>query len=206
MERHSLDWIVSAKTKEESEKRYDEWASTYDGDLLGDWQYKLPVFIGDLFMKYVNNPRARILDVGAGTGLGAEYIYGQGYQDIHGIDMSRGMLREAERKGIYRKLDRMVLGEKLAFSDDVFDAAISVGTIGTAPPESFNEIVRAVKSGGYIVFSLMKSYYEKDGFDMKIQSLENARKWELVERVGPMLGLPGESAESFYYGFVFRVL
>ena len=206
MERHSLDWIVSAKTKEDSEKRYNEWASTYDGDLTGDWQYKLPAYIGDLFIKYVSNRGAKVLDVGAGTGLGAEYVNNQGYRDIHGIDMSTGMLKEAERKGIYKKLDRMVLGEKLAFSDDVFDAALSVGTIGTAPPESFDEIIRAVKSGGYIVFSLMKSYYENDGFAEKIQALEKADKWELVERAGPMLGLPGESTDALYYGFVFKVL
>ena len=204
MDRHSLDWIASAKSKEESEERYDEWASTYDEDLTGDWEYKLPAFVGDLFARYVPDRQAKILDAGVGTGLGGEYVAGKGYQDLFGIDMSRGMLAEAEVKGIYRGLERAILGELLGFADDHFDAVLSVGTIGTAPPESFDELVRVVKSAGFLVFSLRKDWYEERGFHEKQQSLVDAGRWELVERTDPMLGLPGESTDAYYYGFVYR--
>ena len=204
MDRHSLDWIVSAKTKEESEERYDEWASKYDEDLTGDWEYKLPAFIGDLFAKYVPEHQARVLDAGVGTGLGGEYVSGMGYQDLFGIDMSRGMLKEAERKGIYRGLERAILGEALGFADGHFDAVLSVGTIGTAPPESYDELIRVVKSGGFIVFSLRKNWYEENGFLEEQQALVDAGKWALVEQTAPMLGLPGESTDAYYYGFVYR--
>jgi len=204
MDRHSLDWITSAKTKEESEERYDEWASKYDEDLTGDWDYKLPAFIGDLFAKYVPDHEARILDAGVGTGLGGVYVAGLGYKDLFGIDMSRGMLAEAEKKGIYRGVERAVLGEALRFADGEFDAVLSVGTIGTAPPESYDELIRVVKSGGYIVFSVRKSWYEENGFLEKQQALVEAGKWELVEQPDPILGLPGESADAYYHGFVYR--
>jgi predicted TPR repeat methyltransferase len=204
VERHSLDWITSAKTKEESEERYDEWASKYDEDLTGDWEYKLPTVIGDLFARYVPDHHARILDAGVGTGLGGEYVIGKGYQDLFGIDMSRGMLKEAERKGIYRGLERAVLGEPLGFPDNHFDAVLSVGTIGTAPPESFDELIRVVKPGGFIVFSLRKDWYEEPRFHERQQSLVDSGKWELVEQTEPILGLPGESADTFYYGFVYK--
>ena len=52
MEHHSLEWIDGASSREEFEGRYDEWGSTYDTDLVVAWEYKLPSFIGDLFMKY----------------------------------------------------------------------------------------------------------------------------------------------------------
>lgn len=203
---HSLEWILAAKSKEDIEKRYDEWASTYDKDLTTDWDYKLPAFTGELFAKYVKNTEAKILEAGVGTGLGGEYMLSKGYRNLFGIDMSSGMLREAERKNIYRGLDRAILGEPLGFPENHFDAVLSVGTIGGAPPESFEELIRVVKPAGFIVFSLMKEYYEEPRFHQRQQLLVDTGKWELVERTDPILGLPGESLDAYSYGFVYKVL
>ena len=134
MERHSLEWIDSSKSREEYEERYDEWASAYDKDLTEKWEYKLPAFLGDLFMKYVTNHQACILDAGAGTGLSGEYIVDKGYTNLSAIDMSQSMLDEAKVKNIYKSIDRMILGEKLDFPDNHYDAVLSVGTMGHAPP------------------------------------------------------------------------
>ena len=205
MERRSLEWIDAAKSREEFEERYDGWGSTYDKDLMGDWGYIMPAFIGDLFMKYVQNCQANILDAGAGTGLSGEYINRQGYNNLFGIDMSGGMLAEAERKGIYRGLKRMILGETLDFPDNHFDAVLSVGTIGHAPPESFDELIRVTKPSGFIVFSLRVAFYDEPRFHEKQQSLQDAGKWKLVERTDPVQGIPGETT-NYYYGFVYEVL
>ena len=206
MERHSLEWIDGAKSREEFEERYDEWGSTYDRDLIEAWDYKLPAFIGDLLMKYVTNHNARILDAGAGTGLGGEYINHNGYTNLFAVDMSQGMLDEAKRKGIYRSLDRMVLGEKLDYPSNHFDAVLSVGTIGHAPPESFDELIRITKSSGFIVFSLRTTHDDEPQWYRKLQSLEEAGKWRLVEKTDPILALPGESADVYHYGLVYEGL
>jgi len=206
MERRSLEWIDAAKSREEFEERYNEWGSTYDRDLMEVWGYKLPAFMGDLFMKYVKNREAKILDAGAGTGLGAEYISRYGYNNLFGIDMSRGMLREAERKGIYCQLDHMILGDKLDFPDNHFDATLSVGTIGHAPPESFDELIRITKSSGFIIFSLRTTFYDEPRFHRKQQSLEEQGKWRLMERTDPLLALPNESTDVYHYVFVYEVL
>lgn len=206
MERFSLEWIDGAQSREEFEERYDEWGSTYDRDLIEDWDYKLPAFIGDLLMKYVKNHDARILDAGAGTGLGGEYVSHNGYNNLFGIDMSQGMLDEAEHKGIYHRLDRMVLGEKLDYPSNHFDAVLSVGTIGHAPPESFDELIRITKSSGFIVFSLRTTHDDEPQWYRKLQSLEEAGKWRLVEKTDPILGLPGETADVYHYGLVYEVL
>ena len=206
MERFSLEWIDDAKSREEFEKRYDEWGSTYDKDLIEDWDYKLPAFIGDLLMKYVKNHDARILDAGAGTGLGGKYLHHNGYNNLFAVDMSQGMLDEAERKRIYQKLDRMVLGEKLNYPSNYFDAVLSVGTIGHAPPESFDELIRITKSSGFIVFTLRTTHDDEPQWYRKLQSLEEAGKWRLVEKTDPILGLPGESADVYYYGLVYEGL
>lgn len=205
MEGHSLEWIDSSESREEFEERYDEWASAYDKDLTEKWDYKLPAFIGDLFMKYVTNHQANILDAGAGTGLSGEYIVDKGYTNLSAIDMSQGMLDEAKSKNIYKSIDRMVLGEKLDFPDNHYDAVLSVGTMGHAPPESFDELVRITKPSGFIVFSLRVQFYIKPIFHQKLQSLQELAKWRQVERTDPIQGLPGES-DNYYYGFVFQVL
>ena len=206
MERYSLEWIDGAKSKEEFEERYNEWGSTYDRDLMEDWDYKLPAFIGDLLMKYVKNHDARILDAGAGTGLGGEYISHNGYRNLFATDMSQGMLDEAEHKGIYHRLDRMVLGEKLDYPSNYFDAVLSVGTMGHAPPESFDELIRITKSSGLTVFSLRTTRDDEPQWYRKLQSLEEAGKWRLVEKTDPVLGLPGETADVYHYGLVYEVL
>lgn len=206
MERRSLEWIDEYRSREDLEGRYDEWAGRYDKNLVEEWEYKLPAFIGDLFMKYVKDRNARILDAGAGTGLGGEYVSNNGHHDLSGIDMSRGMLAEARPKGIYRRLERMVLGERLDFPDDHFDATLSVGTIGHAPPESFDELIRITRPSGYIVFSIRAAFYDEPRFHRKLESLEGAGIWRLVERAGPIRGLPGESPDKHYHGFVYEVI
>ena len=206
MEHHSLEWIDEASSREEFEGRYDEWGSTYDTDLVVAGEYKLPSFIGDLFMKYAQDRNARILDAGAGTGLGGAYINRHGYNNLTGIDMSQGMLAEAERKGIYRTLERMVLGKVLDFADDYFDAVLSVGTIGHAPPESFDELIRITRPSGHIVFSIRTTFHNEPRFHRKLKSLEEAGKWRRLEKTEPFPGLPGEAPDAYYYGFVYEVL
>jgi predicted TPR repeat methyltransferase len=198
--------VDGARSREDSEKRYDEWASTYDKDLQESWDYRLPAFTGDLLIKYVKSCDARILDAGAGTGLSGEYLYQRGYQNLVGIDMSQGMLDKAGCKGIYQKLERMVLGEKLSYPDSHFDAVLSVGTIGYAPPESFDELIRITKHRGFIIFSIREAFYNEPRFRTKFQSLEEVGKWRLVEETAPFLGLPGEADNVYHYGFVYEVL
>ena len=139
------------------------------------------------------------------TGLGGEYISRSGYNNLYGIDMSKGMLAEAERRGIYRQLDRMILGKKLDFPDDYFDTTLVVGTIGHAPPESFDELIRVTKSSGYIIFSLRTPFYDEPKFHKRQQALEDEGKWRLVEKTPPVLALPGEAPDAYHYIFIYEI-
>lgn len=206
MERLSLLWTDAARSREEFEEGYDDWASAYDRDLMEDWDYKLPAFVGDLCMEYVKKRGALILDAGFSTGLGGEYLYQNGYTNLFGMDMSWGMLYEARSKEISQKLDQMVLGETLDYPDDYFDAALSVGTIGHAPLESFDELIRITKPSGFIVFSLRTTFYDEPRYCIKLEALAEAGKWMLIEKTDPILALPGESPDTYYFGIVYEVL
>jgi SAM-dependent methyltransferase len=118
------------------------------------------------------------------------------------------MLAEAEKKGVYRELHRMVMGNPLGFADDSFDAVICVGTltVGHAPANSLEELVRVVRPGGYIVFTLRPDVYGKDGFKELQSAMEADGRWQLVEVGDPVKTLPKGEPDVFHQVWVYKVL
>ena len=88
-----------------------------------------------------------------------------GYREQVGIDISAGMLNKASERGVYKNLHQMVLGEKLDFPSGYFGACQSIGvfTAGHAPACAFDELVRILYVGGYIIFSLLEDVYMPNG-------------------------------------------
>ena len=126
--------------------------------------------------------------------------------NLHGIDLSAGMLEAARGKNLYRELRRMTLGEPLDFESDLFDAVVSVGvfTTGHAPVHAFDELLRITKPGGHIVFSLKAELREADFGDYLAQ-LESAGKWRLVERSDPYHPMPKGEPTVVHHISVYRV-
>ena len=177
-----LKWIYSSRDNRELSERYDQWAEDYDAELDRDYGWQAPKIVADLATRYVPQD-ARILDAGAGTGLLGQCLHQAGYRDLVAIDLSEGMLEKARHKKVYRKLYQMVLGEKLDFNDDFFDAAFCVGvfTFGHAPASSLDELVRVTKPKGHLIFSQRCDAHEALGFKEKQEELESAGRWKLVE-------------------------
>ncbi len=158
-------------------------------------------------MKYVPT-EARILDAGAGTGLVGKVLTEMGYGNLIAMDMSQGMLQEARKKGVYKELHTMVMGEQLDFDTDSFDAVICVGTLtlGHAPANSLNELVRITKPTGYIVYTLRPDIYEENGFKEIHNDLELARKWKLVEVSEEIQFLPKGEPDIYHQVWVYQVI
>ena len=158
---------------------YDAWAATYDEDVrrLG---YATPERIADALCECVADRNARLLDVGAGTGLLGKELHGRGFRHLIGMDASYGMLSEAARKGIYGGLSRMALGRPLGFANQTFDGLLAAGIFssGHVSPESFTEICRVVRPGGWVVFSLKWDGIFENIFLPEIQLLEVTRQWQ----------------------------
>ena len=108
---------------------------------------------------------------------------------------------------MYREFHQMAMGEALDFSTDSFDATISIGvlTVGHAPASSFDELIRVIRPGGYIVFSLRPDVYQDGGFKEKMTELEKAGKWELVEISEKKQVLPKGEPDVFHQVWVYRV-
>jgi SAM-dependent methyltransferase len=184
-ENERIQWVYSSKTNQELEERYDQWASDYDTD-LGGLGWIGPRAAAEVLARFVS-PNAKVLDAGAGTGLVGIELKKLGFEDITAIDISPGMLEVANQTGAYRAVKREVLGEELSYATDSFDAVVSVGTltIGHAPPDSLDELIRVTKPGGKIVFSMRPDHFEPSGFKAKQEALESSDKWKLVERGAP---------------------
>jgi len=177
-----LQWIYSSRDNKELIKRYNLWAEDYDFDLTQEIQSRGPELAGEYFIKYVDK-EIKVLDAGAGTGLVGKVLAEYGFTNLVAMDLSEGMLEEAHKKNVYNELHQMVMGETLDFMTDSFGATICVGvlTIGHAPANSFDELIRVTKPGGHIVFTLNAESYENSGFKDKLSDLEKDNKWKLVE-------------------------
>ena len=199
--------VYQAGTTDELEQVYNQWCEGYDEDVTG-LGYNSPAVAAGLFARYVQPSSGPFLDAGAGTGLMGAVLKAMGYEGLVGIDLSPGMLKMAGKRRVYQELHRMVLGEHLDFTDDYFEACQSVGvfTSGHAPASGFDEIIRVVKPGGYVIFSLLADVYENGGFKEKLEALSAERKWTRVEMSGAFSCLPHEDPAIKQYIFAYRVL
>ena len=204
---NKVQWVYSARNNQELADRYDQWAKDYDRDLEEDFGWSGPLRTSQVFAQYVPT-EGRVLDAGAGTGLVGQILSGMGYGNLVAMDLSQGMLEESRKKGVYRELHQMVMGEPLDFATSSFDAVISVGvlTVGHAPASSLYELVRVTKSGGHIVFSLRPDVWEDSGFKVKQEGLVAEGKWQLAEVTEPFQPLHKGEPDVFHQVWAYRVI
>ena len=201
-----VQWVYSSKDNQELAERYDQWSKDYESDLAQDFEYLSPQKTAEVFAKHVPKD-ARILDAGAGTGLVGIILAEMGYSQIVAMDLSQGMLDEPRKKQVYEDFHQMVMGETLDYDTDSFDAVITVGvlTVGHAPDNSLDELVRVTKPNGHIVFSLRPDVYENNGFREKQDKLEAQGKWQLAERTGEFQPMPKGEPEVRHRVWAYRV-
>lgn len=187
---------------------YDDWAATYDSDLTV-FGYRNPAIAAGLIGRHVTADRGTLLDAGCGTGLLGEILSYMGYENLAGIDLSDGMLRQAAAKSVYTDLQQMALGSDLNFEDNHFSAVVSFGvlTAGHAPPDSLDEMIRITRPGGHLIFSLSNLVYEPLGFKDKLIALEANNLWKEIERTPFFPVMPGSIAEAQVESciFVFQI-
>lgn len=202
-----VEWIYRTRNNEQLSVRYDEWAKDYEDDLNKAFNWIGPERVTEVFAASVDR-NARALDIGAGTGMVGVLLAKQGYTDLTAIDLSQGMLDEARRKDVYRELRTMVLGEHLDYEDDTFDAGVSCGvfTVGHAPASSFDELVRIIRPGGLLIFSVQTVAYETAGFKEKFSELGASGKWEEVSVSEKYRPLPKGESDVWHRVWTCRVL
>lgn len=202
-----LERVYGATSNEELAEAYDKWADDYDRDLT-IFGYAIPAVTTGFFGRLVPEGEGPILDAGCGTGIAGQYLALLGYKDLVGLDLSKGMLEAAKKKGIYNKLEQAVLGEPLDFEDDSFRAVVATGvfTLGHAPASAFDELVRVTKPGGHLIFSIRADVVDEAGYGERFEALERDGKWKLVQASPEFAALPYEDASLHHRVLAYEVV
>ncbi|OHE94789.1 hypothetical protein CORC01_09896 [Colletotrichum orchidophilum] len=182
----SIQRALKVTSTAEAQSLYDDWAEDYNRDLLGaDQDYVAPVIASEHVVKYIGPSaiaKSKILDAGCGTGLVGANLAKLGATQIDGIDLSQGMLRVAERSGAYQSLSTTDLSRPLSQAPRSYDVVVCVGTMteGHVGPDAFDEFVRIVRPGGFIISTVYEAVWEKNGYKEKVTALDESGKVKLL--------------------------
>lgn len=218
-ERHAS--VLLAKSPEELEQAYDEWADDYTNDLgvisglgtdrWGRSAYK--VMIEDL---QLTTPQShpRLLDFACGPGMAGPWFQQKGWgkvpgSELHGNDLSQKMLDVTARlhPNVYTKLFKSSF-DSSGVPYDYYDAIHCSGMFapGQAPPSAFDEFLNVLQTGGLVAFTIRTTYYDGDeGADHKayLEELCRQGKWEVISQTKEEY-LPKE--DLYCYVFVMKKL
>ncbi|KAF2845617.1 S-adenosyl-L-methionine-dependent methyltransferase [Plenodomus tracheiphilus IPT5] len=180
-------------------KLYDEWASTYDKDVIEGEEYKAPPLIAQTILKNLSpsdkipsptgssgdaiiSPSVKILDAGCGTGLVGVYLAQLGAKHVDGIDLSPGMLTLARKTGAYNRLEPADLTNPIQAETGSYDVVSCVGTFtaGHVGPQCLDELVRVTRVGGLVVATVLDEIWKPLGFEERVKGLKEQGKVEVV--------------------------
>lgn len=150
-----LDKAYSHEGGEAARRFYDEWAGSYDEEIVANG-YATPSRCAEALVAAGADLAAPVLDFGCGTGLSGAALRAVGFRTIDGVDPSREMLRRAEPRRVYRMLREVGPEEELRSPKGLYRAITAVGVFGPglAGPEAFDRMLAILPVEGLIAFSL----------------------------------------------------
>ncbi|XP_013386216.1 methyltransferase-like protein 27 [Lingula anatina] len=167
---------------------YNDWAQIYD-DSVKSLNYECPSVAAEEMKKLFQEKQdALILDAAAGTGLVGSELKKCGFHNLDALDASEEMLEIAKKKKLYKNVVCDFLGpNRLDIPDDTYDAVVIVGSFnpGHVNGSCLAELIRIVKSDGYIVIVMRKELLdEKFGRDLLeiMDGHVSAGRWAVVSR------------------------
>lgn len=174
--REWLNWICSSENLDELRDNYDRWSDTYEADICGVWE-SVPRFAALMLAEYLDNKQDTILDVGVGTGLVGVELAGLGFERIVGIDISPGMLAQANTKDVYSSLVCCSIGDKLFRNLESPSGIIATGVFAEshAGPTELRIIQESIKPGGVLVFTARQNFLPK------LQEVLEQPEWTLLD-------------------------
>ncbi len=186
------DWLLQGTTDPgEVADRYDEWAESYDDDLVS-WSYQAPGVVAETVV--TRQPDARsVLDVGCGTGLVGKALRARGYAGtIVGLDISQASLRVAQQTDAYNTLERANLQQPLDVEDNAVDVLVCAGVMTYLPDVEavWREFARVVRSGGIVVATQREDLWQPRRCQEVIDRLATDGVWTPLDISGPAPYLP----------------
>ncbi|ANM28741.1 hypothetical protein ABI59_02620 [Acidobacteria bacterium Mor1] len=142
---------------------FDSFAGSFDENLR-NLEYRAPELVADALERHAAAEGLSILDAGCGTGLCAPLLRSRAARLV-GVDLSRGMLAEAQKRGGYDALAEGELTAYLEGRSGEFDAVVSADTlVYFGDLSAFLAAAHgALRPGGRLIFTVEKAE-DADGF------------------------------------------
>ena len=148
---------------------FDGYAARFENELVGNLDYRAPEILHALFAPHVAlGAKLDIVDLGCGTGLGGAAFHTLARR-LDGIDISSRMVEQARQRGIY---DALTIGELVASlgagAPARYDLALATDVLvyfGALGPV-FDAIRRALRPGGWLLFSVERRPDDETGFKL----------------------------------------
>ncbi|XP_071842775.1 methyltransferase-like protein 27 [Apostichopus japonicus] len=181
-ERVRLHDLMAKESVDEVIQWYDDCATLYDQNFnSAGFQFHLTTV--EATLEFVKDKDAAILDLGAGTGTIGDLLKKEGYSNMDALDASQGMLDIASKKNLYKNTFRSLIGtsesiENLA--EGSYDAMVSAGVFahGAVYYESIPLLLKYLKKGGYLIFSVSLLSMQKSPRLTREQFTKLTRDWE----------------------------
>ena len=195
-----LQQAYLVETPEETKDFYGEWAQTYEAEIAANG-YVTPLRCANALATFTDDKDLPVLDVGCGTGLSGLALKNSGFSHIDGSDLSDKMLAQAKtRKDLYKKLWQVDLDDPFPFETGAYAniAAMGVLAISHAPPETIDQILEKLPSGGNFVFSLNDHTLGEPAYEQHVmENIDCGAAILLFREHGPHL--PGIDLKSVVY-------
>lgn len=151
MSENFLEKVYEARDADSTRALYDNWSATYETEVAANG-YVTPARSVEALAQFAADKSLPLLDFGCGTGLVGLALKLAGFKTIDGVDLSAEMLAKARGKGVYRTLTQIEANAPLE-GDYPLMSAVGVIGAGAAPISALDTLLRALPTGGLLVFS-----------------------------------------------------
>ena len=201
-----LGEVYAAETSEELAAVYDRWSDGYDR-YMNEGGYRHPSVCAALIARYISDLQAPLLDAGVGTGLVGDLLGLLGYQKLTGIDISKGMLKVAHKKGVYSELKHADLLSDVSLPKSNYAAAVAAGvfTTGHVGTRGFDTLTSLVAANGWLIITVKSTIWE-GGFSDYMDAKERSGSIKILEKTEPYNSIPGAPTNALSFALVAQKL
>jgi len=168
---------------QDKEAAYDQWANSYETDLVNDLGYVAHIDAASIFSKVFGDTGASVLDVACGTGLVGEELKNLGYTNVDGTDFSQEMLKVSDDRKVYQRLFQHDFTAS-AVEQGIYDALICVGMFAFSLPKICHmiHVINMVSPGGLCVITVNGAAWTEKNLDVQVKE-ESRRHGFCVEQI-----------------------
>ncbi len=172
MTKYNRDEAYTLKNSAAHKTYYNNWAKTYDRDFIQKTNYIYPQEVCEVMKSRLAGPNLVLADIGCGTGVIGVQLHNTGWI-IDGFDISSGMLEQAKKKKVYRRLVCLDLTKKDTYPKLRYTALVSSGTFtfGHLGASELEKMLILCSENAHCFIGINYEHFVSGGFENVFQEL-----------------------------------